>query len=120
MHLDSCPGALFDTAPLDVYANMKRFAALQVRVHITEMDYQIRCLPGTLNDKLGAQAGKFHDITAACMAISLCRSISVWGVGDPDSWVRWAMGQNDRPLLFDDNYEPKPAYWGVVGALDGR
>jgi endo-1,4-beta-xylanase len=120
MHLDSCPGSFFDTAPLDVYANMARFAALGVRVHITEMDYQIRCLPGTPADKFAAQAAKFHDITAACMAISLCRSISVWGVGDADSWIRWSMGEYDRPLLFDDNYEPKPAYWAVVAALDGR
>src|SRR5262249_49451656 len=108
MHLDSCPGAFFDTAPIDVYANMARFASLGVRVHITEMDYQIRCLPGTANDKLDAQAAKYHDITAACMATPLCRSMSVWGVGDPDSWVRWQRGENDAPLLFDNNYEPKP------------
>src|SRR5262249_52219997 len=55
MHLDSCPGSLLDTAPADVYANMQRFAGLGVRVHITEMDYQIRCLPGSVDDKLAAQ-----------------------------------------------------------------
>jgi endo-1,4-beta-xylanase len=120
MHLDSCPGGLLDTAPLDVYANMARFAALGVRVHITEMDYQIRCVPGTTDQKLAVQAKKYHDITAACMAVSLCRSISVWGVGDADSWVRWAMGVHDAPLLFDDQYNPKPAYWSVVAALDGH
>jgi endo-1,4-beta-xylanase len=54
------------------------------------------------------------------MSVPLCRSISVWGVGDPDSWVRWAMGQSDGPLLFDNQYQPKPAYWAVVAALDGR
>jgi endo-1,4-beta-xylanase len=120
MHLDSCPGALLDTAPRDIYANMTRFASLGVRVHITEMDYQIRCVPGTLDDRLSVQATKYHDITAACMAVQLCRSISVWGVGDADSWIRWAMGQSDGPLLFDSQYQPKPAYWAVVAALDGR
>jgi endo-1,4-beta-xylanase len=120
MHLDSCPGGLLDTAPNDVYANMKRFASLGVRVHITEMDYQIRCIPGSVDDKLAAQAAKYHDITAACMAVPLCRSISVWGVGDPDSWVRWSMRQSDGPLLFDNQYNPKPAYWAVVAALDGH
>jgi endo-1,4-beta-xylanase len=120
MHLDSCPGALYDTAPLDVYANMVRFARLAVRVHITEMDYQIRCLLGTPAHRLALQATKFHDITAACMAVSLCRSISTWGVGDADSWIRWVMGQSDGPLLFDDHYQPKPAYWAVVAALEGK
>jgi endo-1,4-beta-xylanase len=120
MHLDSCPGALLDTAPLDVYANMARFARLGIRIHITEMDYQIRCVPGSLENKLAVQAAKYHDITAACMAISLCRSISVWGVGDADSWVRWSMREPDEPLLFDDHYNSKPAYWAVVAALGGK
>jgi endo-1,4-beta-xylanase len=117
MHLDSCPGFLYDTSPSDVYANMKRFAAVGVRVHISEMDYQIRCVPGTWQHKLEVQADKYFGVTSACMAVSLCRSISVWGVGDSDSWIRWAMGERDAPLLFDDEYNPKPAYWGVVAAL---
>jgi endo-1,4-beta-xylanase len=120
MHLDSCPGSLFDTAAADVHANMARFASLGVRVHITEMDYQVRCVTGTPDKRLAVQAAKYHDITAACMSVPLCRSISVWGVGDPDSWIRWAMNQSDGPLLFDDHYEPKPAYWAVVAALDGK
>jgi endo-1,4-beta-xylanase len=120
MHLDSCPGAFYDTAPLDVYANIARFAAAGVNVHITEADYQIRCVVGTWQRKLEVQRKKFHDITAACMAVSRCRSISVWGVADADSWVRWAMGEHESPLLFDDNYEPKPAYWGVFDALNRR
>jgi endo-1,4-beta-xylanase len=120
MHLDSCPGAFYNTAPLDVYANMARFAAAGVHVHISEMDYQIRCVRGTLSQKLAVQREKYHGITAACMAVSRCRAISVWGVGDSDSWVRWALGEPDSPLLFDDHYDRKPAYWGVIDALNRR
>jgi endo-1,4-beta-xylanase len=54
------------------------------------------------------------------MANLLCRSISVWGEGDADSWIRWARGDTDEPLLFDTQYQPKPAYWAVVSALAGK
>ena len=44
--------------------------------------------------------------------------ITIWGVGDADSWIRYVFGRMDWPLLFDDDYEPKPAFWGVVEALE--
>jgi endo-1,4-beta-xylanase len=120
MHMDSCAGSFANPSPISVGKNIARFAAADVRVHITEMDYGVRCVPGTLAQKLDAQRRKFHDITAACVAVARCRSISTWGVGDPDSWFRWALHDADWPLLFDDGYNPKPGYDGVVDALNRR
>jgi endo-1,4-beta-xylanase len=43
--------------------------------------------------------------------------ISVWGVGDADSWIRKNFNRIDWPLLYDDNYKAKPAYCGFAEAL---
>ena len=60
--------------------------------------------------------------TIALTAVDNCKAIGFWGVGDYDSQQRWgAAGHpNERPLLFDENYNPKPVYHGVVDALNGR
>jgi len=43
--------------------------------------------------------------------------VTFWGVTDTDSWRR-----NGRPLLFDGNWQPKPAFKVVIdqaGKLPG-
>jgi GH35 family endo-1,4-beta-xylanase len=37
--------------------------------------------------------------------------VTFWGVTDADSWRR-----NGRPLLFDGNWQPKPAFDAVIQA----
>jgi len=44
--------------------------------------------------------------------------ISFWNVGDSDSWIRSNFHRIDWPLMFDDQYKPKPAYCGFVEALN--
>jgi endo-1,4-beta-xylanase len=44
--------------------------------------------------------------------------ISFWNVGDADSWIRPQFHRIDWPLLFDDNYQRKPAYCGFMEALE--
>ena len=119
MHLNSC-GVFLDPNTRDIGANMSRFSQLGVQVHITEMDFAMQCSGRTPSERLDAQARRFHDVTALCRAIAQCRSISVWGVGDVDSWYRWQLHMNDSPLLFDDHYGKKPAYRTVTAALAGR
>ena len=44
--------------------------------------------------------------------------ITVWGFRDQDSWIY--EGGTDWPLLYDNNFEPKPAYDGFRNGLDGQ
>jgi len=44
--------------------------------------------------------------------------ITVWGFRDQDSWLY--DGNTDWPLLYDNNFDPKPAYDGFVEGLKGN
>jgi endo-1,4-beta-xylanase len=45
-----------------------------------------------------------------------CQSITFWGFTDAHSWIYSQYGP-DAPLLFDAQYAPKPAFFGVLDAL---
>jgi endo-1,4-beta-xylanase len=107
--------------PEDIAANVRRLAALGLKVAITEMDVRIKDLPGSLPERLEVQRRVYRDVIAACLKESAFMGITFWGFTDAHSWInepgRWGP---DYPLLFDENYQPKPAYWGVMDALLGR
>jgi len=50
--------------------------------------------------------------------------VTFWGVTDGDSWRNtWPVsGRTSYPLLFDRNYQPKPAFDAVIRAVapDGK
>ena len=58
---------------------------------------------------------------SACLAVTACTGITVWGVDDSDTWLDSfflsASQAPNRPLLFDESGDPKPAYDAVVFAL---
>ncbi|MEU8257364.1 endo-1,4-beta-xylanase [Micromonospora inaquosa] len=87
----------------DYQANLQRFADLGVDVQITELDVMTG----------GNQANIFGAVTRACLAVSRCTGITVWGVRDCDSWRG-----SDNALLFDCNGNKKAAYTSVLNALN--
>ncbi|MDG6106343.1 endo-1,4-beta-xylanase [Dactylosporangium aurantiacum] len=89
--------------PSDYQANLQRFADLGVEVQITELD-----ISGS------NQATAYANVVKACLAVSRCAGITVWGIRDSDSW---RTGEN--PLLFDANGNKKAAYTSTLNALNG-
>ncbi|GAA4607700.1 endo-1,4-beta-xylanase [Actinoplanes octamycinicus] len=87
----------------DYQANLQRFADLGVDVQITELDVA----------QGGNQANIYASVTKACLAVSRCTGITVWGIRDSDSW---RTGEN--PLLFDNSGNKKAAYTSVLNALN--
>jgi endo-1,4-beta-xylanase len=91
--------------PSDYQANLQRFANLGVDVQITELDIEGS---GT------TQANNFATVTRACLAVSRCTGITVWGIRDSDSWRA-----SGTPLLFDGSGNKKAAYTSTLNALNG-
>jgi GH35 family endo-1,4-beta-xylanase len=99
-----------------IAANMSRLANLGLLVNISEMDVRIRDLPGTVPARLDAQKAVYHSIVGLCVSEPRCDGVTFWGFTDAHSWIDAQFGADD-PLLFDDQYAAKPAYYGVLDAL---
>jgi len=101
-------------------AQIQAMADLGLAVELTELDIPIG-LFGAESDPLAAQAGAYADVFAACLAVSACRGITTWGVSDGTTWLDDAAFFSNyapnRPLLFDAQYDPKPAYGAVRDEL---
>ncbi|KAF6805889.1 glycosyl hydrolase family 10 [Colletotrichum sojae] len=63
-------------------------------------------------DIVGATPSEYATVVGACLNVPKCRGITIWGVSDRQSWMADA-----KPLLFDANFRPKPAYNAIVKRL---
>jgi endo-1,4-beta-xylanase len=104
-----------------ISANIKRFTALGVQVHITEMDVALPVDAGG-NARAGdleRQADIYRQIAAACLSHSGCTAIQTWGFTDKYSWIgshsKYTQG---AALPLDREYRSKPAYGALREALE--
>jgi endo-1,4-beta-xylanase len=103
--------------PSSMLANMQRFAALGVNVAVTELDDRIQ-LPATTAN-LNQQATDYATVVRDCLQVSRCVGVSQWGVGDADSWIPGTFPGWGAATMYDQNYQPKPAYNAALSALGG-
>ena len=101
--------------------NIKRFTALGVQVHITEMDV---ALPvdadgNPRSEDLQLQADIYRQIAAACLSHPGCTAIQTWGFTDKYSWIGSHSKMTEgAALLFDRAYQTKPSYDALWNALE--
>jgi endo-1,4-beta-xylanase len=100
----------------DVSANIERLGALGLRVYISEMDIRLRGLTTPWPERLELQSKICRELIGACVRQRSFDGITFWGFTDAHSWINQEHGK-DRPLLFDQDYAPKPAYFAVREAL---
>jgi endo-1,4-beta-xylanase len=105
-----------------IEASLKAVADRGLKVKISEMDVGLKsAYTSFTTDAATRQQQRYHDIVAAYLrAVPAAQraGITVWGVWDADSWINQP-GSPDWPLLFDGNFQPKPAMQGFKNALLG-
>jgi len=112
LHLD----LKFDTPAMlaSFTANLQRFAALGLEIHITELDVRLNDLTPA---SLSAQAKLYGEVTRACVEQAACKVLQTWGFTDKYSWIPSFYPGQGWALLWDANYHTKPAYYSVMSAL---
>lgn len=103
--------------PQDVLANMQRLAALGLEVQITEMDVRIQGDARPMQAKLDTQSIIYRDMLSTCLSVIQCTAFVMWGFTDAHSWIPAATGHPDAPLIFNEQYRSKPAYFALESVL---
>lgn len=99
---------------------IERFAELG-EVHITELDMSVytndTASYATISDELLLQQGyRYRDIFEVLKRhADVIGSVTFWGLADDNTWLKtFPIRRLNLPLLFDEQLQAKPAYWGVV------
>jgi endo-1,4-beta-xylanase len=114
----------YNTPTTDIDNALMKFGALGILVKISELDVRVNMGsatdPNTKNyvlapTTLAQQAAVYRNVAESYIKIIPAArrfGITVWGVGDKDSWLRNFLPYHtvDYPLLYDDNYNKKPAF----------
>ncbi len=107
-------------------STIKKYLATGLDVHITELDI------GAMNttDAKDAQKLKKEYKDYFKMYLKYAKkgdepgvsSVTIWGITDGSTWLnsegqqQWLNNTYQYPLLFDDDYYAKPAFYGVLEA----
>ncbi len=116
-HVNFLPGLNRPTRA-QVEAALRRFEALGLEIEITELNVHLWGFEGDQATRLETQRRFYRDVVAACVAVDACRATTLWLFTDryPTS-IEQVLGQDAMPLVFDHDYRPKPAYFGVRAGL---
>jgi endo-1,4-beta-xylanase len=108
-HLEELPGTF------EVGANIERFGQLGLDVQFTEVDVRLD-EPVTV-EKLQTQADVYWLMFQVCVEQPACKAFITWGVTDKHHWLNSQEGVAPG-LLFDEELQPKPAYWALRDVLE--
>ncbi|MEO6549326.1 MAG: endo-1,4-beta-xylanase [Ferruginibacter sp.] len=130
----------YDVPLRDIEESILEFSALGIKVMFTELDLGVLQNPwdiqgADVNQKAAATPAMnpYANGLPDSMEVKLTNSyerlfklflkhkdkisrVTFWGVNDAQSWLNgWPIeGRTNYPLLFDRNFNPKPAYYSVI------
>jgi endo-1,4-beta-xylanase len=110
----------FSETPKSLDAAIKRFAAMGVKVQITEMDMTVYTfdaqpayspLPGWVETFQIKRYKEFFEVFRNNKDV--ISSVTFWGIDDAHSYLVSKNGREDWGLLFDKNSNPKQSFYAV-------
>jgi len=103
---------------------LKEIEKLGLQVYITELDVDDSTLPASLPQRDMAVAAVYANYLRNILQHQSVKAVLTWGFTDRDSWLNHfrprADGLPQRPLPFDENLQPTPAFFALRDALSVR
>ncbi len=103
---------------------MRELNRLGLQVFVTELDINDQGLPGPVSERDPAVARVYLEYLNLMLAEPNVRAVLTWGITDRYTWLTHekprADGKPQRPLPFDAELHPKPAFFAMRQAFDTR
>jgi len=109
---------------------LKRFAGLKLKLQITELDISVYSKEHNARERkqeddnttfTAEKEKKQIEVYKMCFELfrkykDVITGVTFWNISDRNSWLDNfpVKGRKDYPLLFDNDLNPKKAYWEVV------
>ena len=107
----------------DISDSIRLFASLGLDNQITELDLSVYTDNTTAYSKVPAdllarQGYRYKEIFDAFVSLqNEISSVTFWGIADNYTWLtNRPITRKDAPFVFDDSYQAKAGYWGLVDA----
>src|SRR6185295_662721 len=103
-------------------ANFQRFNDLGLNLHITEMDVSLAVDSNGVPTAaaLAAQGDTYFNVIGTALAYPRTRVLQTWGFSDRYSWIPGFSPGRGAALPIDEDFNRKPAWWGVHDALGNQ
>jgi len=115
-----------DVAGAGLIHFVRELRSMNLQVFITEMDVNDRKMPEPVADRDAGVAKTYLDYLTAVLDEPNVNALLTWGITDRYTWLNGrpqasrADGKPQRPLPFDYDYHPTPAFFAERDAIDGR
>ena len=95
---------------------------LGLKILVTEMDVSDNKLPNDIAARDQAVADLYFKYLSAVLARKSVVAVLTWGMSDKYTWIAQSNPRPDkaplRPLPYDSNMNPKPAWYAIARAID--
>jgi endo-1,4-beta-xylanase len=95
---------------------------LGLEIYITEMDIRDQHLAGSVSARDKAVAQKYYDYLSFMLQRKAVKAVLTWGLSDRYTWITKSNPRPDgspvRPLPYDADLKPTPAWNAIAAAFD--
>jgi endo-1,4-beta-xylanase len=121
--------SIYEPSQQDLITTIKKFSSLGLKVQVTELDISIYPWEKNRRTKQPGesdaytpelekkQAAKYAEVFKVFRDYkNVISGVTFWNISDKRTWLDEypVAGRKNYPLLFDQNLQPKKAYWSVV------